>query len=82
LYACISRKSAVKPHTLLDLRGNIPTFVHISGVQRKPGAVELHRASSASVPGNPRKKAKAISVKKVTSLLVFSPACCVAQRVT
>jgi hypothetical protein len=25
---------------------------------------------------------KAISVKKVTSLLVFSPACCVAQRVT
>jgi hypothetical protein len=26
--------------------------------------------------------AKAISVKKVTSLLVFSPACCVAQRVT
>jgi hypothetical protein len=25
-----STKSAVKLHTLLDLRGNIPTFIHIS----------------------------------------------------
>src|SRR5699024_5000710 len=27
---CRSTKSAVKLHTLLDLRGNIPTFIHIS----------------------------------------------------
>ena len=26
-----STKAAVKLHTLLDLRGNIPTFIHISG---------------------------------------------------
>src|SRR5438093_1708940 len=28
-----STKAAVKLHTLLDLRGNIPTFIHISGVK-------------------------------------------------
>ena len=27
-------KAAIKVHTLLDLRGNIPTFVHISGVHK------------------------------------------------
>ena len=25
-----STKAAIKPHTLLDLRGNIPSFIHIS----------------------------------------------------
>jgi hypothetical protein len=42
------------------------------------GCLPLRRTSSPTVSLS----TEAISVKKVTSLLVFSPACCVAQRVT
>ena len=31
LYIVRKTKGAVKPHTLVDLRGNIPTFIHVSG---------------------------------------------------
>jgi len=37
-----STKSAVKPHTLLDLRGNIPIFMHISdGKMHDVNALDL-----------------------------------------
>ena len=37
-----STKSAIKLHTLLDLRGNIPTFIDISDGNQQPGGWWCH----------------------------------------
>jgi IS4 transposase len=44
------RKAAVKMHTLLDLRGNIPAFVHITGVRSDQTVILSSSWSAAAYP--------------------------------
>ena len=44
-----STKAAVKLHTLLDLRGNIPTFIHISdGITHEVGVLDMLTAEAGA----------------------------------
>jgi hypothetical protein len=49
----MATKAAVKLHTLLDLRGNIPTFIHISDGKLHEVNILITQAASSS-PGRPR----------------------------
>jgi hypothetical protein len=59
-----STKAAVKLHTLLDLRGNIPTFIYISDGNLKNRKLCRPRMGRHSGPRRPRRSARSGHVRQ------------------